>query len=114
MKTSQDRQSIGSKSESPDLNQTKATKSRQAQTEPTDKTSRPRTPSLDELVPSRYALKVGEIDVMVISDGVLSLPTAMLGHNAAPSTRSAWLEDKFLPTDNLEWALNAVVVRSRG
>ena len=26
-----------------------------------------------ELVPSRYALKVGEIDVMVISDGVLSL-----------------------------------------
>jgi hypothetical protein len=30
-----------------------------------------------ELVPSRYALKVGAIDVMVISDGVLSLPGAM-------------------------------------
>src|SRR6516225_2216413 len=34
-----------------------------------------------ELVPSRYALKVGEIDVMVVSDGVLSLPGAMLGDN---------------------------------
>ena len=34
-----------------------------------------------ELVPSRYALKVGTIDVMVVSDGVLSLPGAMLGHN---------------------------------
>jgi hypothetical protein len=31
-------------------------------------------PGLDELVPSRYALRVGEIDVMVVSDGVLSLP----------------------------------------
>ena len=29
-----------------------------------------------ELVPSRYALKVGEIDVMVVSDGVLSLPAS--------------------------------------
>jgi hypothetical protein len=29
-----------------------------------------------ELVPSRYALKVGSIDVMVVSDGVLSLPGA--------------------------------------
>jgi glyoxylase-like metal-dependent hydrolase (beta-lactamase superfamily II) len=67
-----------------------------------------------ELVPSRYALKVGEIDVMVISDGVLSLPGAMLGHNADPAARSAWLEDKFLPPDFIEWALNQVVVRSGG
>jgi glyoxylase-like metal-dependent hydrolase (beta-lactamase superfamily II) len=66
----------------------------------------------DELVPSRYALKVGEIDVMVISDGVLTLPGAMLGHNADPAVRAAWLEDKFLPPDVLEWALNVVVVRS--
>ena len=29
---------------------------------------------LDELVPSRYALRVGEIDVLVISDGVLPIP----------------------------------------
>jgi glyoxylase-like metal-dependent hydrolase (beta-lactamase superfamily II) len=65
-----------------------------------------------ELVPSRYALKVGEIDVMVVSDGVLSLPGAMLGHNVDPAVRAAWLEDMFLPPDVLEWALNVVVVRS--
>src|SRR5215470_17687359 len=45
-----------------------------------------------ELVPSRYALKVGAIDVMVVSDGVLSLPGAMLGHNVDPAVRAAWLE----------------------
>lgn len=67
-----------------------------------------------ELVPSRYALKVGAIDVMVVSDGVLSLPGAMLGHNVEPAVRAAWLEDMFLPPDVLEWALNAVVVRSGG
>ena len=31
-------------------------------------------PALDELVPSRYALRVGEIDVLVISDGVVTPP----------------------------------------
>jgi glyoxylase-like metal-dependent hydrolase (beta-lactamase superfamily II) len=78
-----------------------------------DSTSQPRRPGLDELVPSRYALKVGEIDVMVVSDGVLSLPGEMLGHNADPVVRGAWLKDMFLP-DVLEWALNVVVVRSGG
>ena len=68
----------------------------------------------EELVPSRYALKVGEIDVLVVSDGVLPLPTKMLGHNADPAVRAAWLEDKFLPPDVLEWALNVVMVRSGG
>ncbi|GLS29570.1 MBL fold metallo-hydrolase [Mesorhizobium albiziae] len=67
-----------------------------------------------ELVPSRYVLKVGTIEVTVVSDGVLSLPGAMLGHNADPAVREAWLEDKFLPPDVLEWALNVVVVRSGG
>ena len=67
-----------------------------------------------ELVPSRYALKVGTIDVMVVSDGVLSLPEAMLGHNIDPAVRAAWLKDMFLPPDVLEWALNMVVVRSGG
>jgi hypothetical protein len=51
---------------------------------------------------------------MVISDGVLSLPGAMLGHNADPAVRAAWLDDMFLPPDVLEWALNVVVVRSGG
>ena len=79
-----------------------------------DITSHPGRPGLDELVPSRYALRVGEIDVMVISDGVLSLPGAMLGHNVDPAVRAAWLDDMFLPPDVLEWALNVVVVRSGG
>jgi glyoxylase-like metal-dependent hydrolase (beta-lactamase superfamily II) len=79
-----------------------------------DNTSRTRRAGLDELVPSRYALKVGDIDVLVVSDGVLSLPGAMLGHNADPSVRAAWLEDMFLPPDVLEWALNVVVVRNGG
>jgi hypothetical protein len=51
---------------------------------------------------------------MVISDGVLSLPGAMLGHNVDPAVRAAWLEDMFLPPDVLEWALNVVVARSGG
>ena len=67
-----------------------------------------------ELVPSRYALKVGDIDVLVVSDGVLPLPTAMLGHNADPAVRAAWLNDMFLPPDAFDWALNVVVVRSGG
>src|SRR6478752_5536730 len=64
-----------------------------------DNTSHPGRPGLDELVPSRYALRVGEIDVLVVSDGVLSLPGAMLGHNADPAVRAAWLDDMFLPPD---------------
>ena len=68
--------------------------------------SRPARTGTGELVPSRYALRVGEIDVLVVSDGVLSLPGAMLGHNADPAVRAAWLNDMFLPPDVLEWALN--------
>jgi hypothetical protein len=30
------------------------------------------------------------------------------------AVRAAWLQDMFLPPDVLEWALNAVVVRSGG
>ena len=68
----------------------------------------------EELVPSRYALKVGQIDVLIVSDGVLPLPTKMLGYNADPAVRAAWLRDMFLPPDAFDWALNAVVVRSGG
>src|SRR6185312_14281859 len=76
--------------------------------------SRPGRPAPDELVPSRYALRVGEIDVLVVSDGVLPLPTTMLAHNADPAVRAAWLDDMFLPRDKFDWALNVVVVRSGG
>src|SRR5262245_32037080 len=77
-------------------------------------TSHPGRAGLDELVPSRYALKIGTIDVLVVSDGVLSLPGAMLGHNVDAAVRAAWLKDMFLPPDVLEWALNVVLVRSGG
>src|SRR5258708_7249053 len=68
----------------------------------------------EELVPSRYALRIGEIEVLVISDGVLPLPTKMLGYNAEPAIRAAWMQDMFLPPDAFDWALNVVLVRSGG
>lgn len=68
--------------------------------------------STGELVPSRYALRIGDIDVMVISDGVLPLPTKMLGHNVDAAVRADWLDEMFLPKDALDWPLNVVVVRS--
>jgi glyoxylase-like metal-dependent hydrolase (beta-lactamase superfamily II) len=66
------------------------------------------------LVPSRYALRVGEIDVLVISDGVFRLPAATLASDADPAKLAAWLKDRFQSPDAYTWALNAVVVRSGG
>src|SRR5882757_982924 len=77
-----------------------------------DSTSQLGSQGLDELVPSRYALKVGDIDVLVVSDGVLALPTTMLAHDTDPAVRAAWLREKGLPAEMLDWPLNAVVVRS--
>lgn len=68
--------------------------------------------SPDELVPSRYALRVGDIDVLVFSDGVLTPPAESMATNADPAVRSAWLDDMFLSRDAFDWALNEVVVRS--
>jgi glyoxylase-like metal-dependent hydrolase (beta-lactamase superfamily II) len=79
-----------------------------------DHTSYPGGQAPGELVPSRYAVRVGEIDVLVVSDGVLPLPTKMLGHNADPAVRAAWLDDMFLPPDAFDWSLNVVVARSGG
>ena len=79
-----------------------------------DNTSHPGRPGSDELVPSRYALRVGEIDVLVVSDGVLAIPAPVLATNADPAVLTAWLDDMFLPPDMLEWPLNVVVVRSGG
>ncbi|MBX5133457.1 MBL fold metallo-hydrolase [Rhizobium lentis] len=74
----------------------------------------PGSPKHEELVPSRYAVRIGEIEVLIISDGVLPLPTAMLGHNADAADRAVWLDDMFLPRDAFDWALNVVLVRSGG
>jgi glyoxylase-like metal-dependent hydrolase (beta-lactamase superfamily II) len=79
-----------------------------------DNTSHPGRPGPDELVPSRYALRVGEIDVLVISDGVVTPPAESMATNADPAVRGAWLDDMFLSRDAFDWALNAVVVRSGG
>jgi glyoxylase-like metal-dependent hydrolase (beta-lactamase superfamily II) len=68
----------------------------------------------DELVPSRYALRVGEIDVLVISDGVVTPPAESMATNADPAAREAWLDDNFLSHDTFDWALNEIVVRSGG
>ena len=66
----------------------------------------------DELVPSRYALRVGDIDVLVISDGVLPIAAKTIATNADSADLASWLDDMFLPPDVLEWPLNVVVVRS--
>src|SRR4030095_10180093 len=67
-----------------------------------------------ELVPSRYALRVGEIDVLVISDGVFPLAAATLATNADPADLAAWLDDSLQPRDVYKWPLNVVLVRSGG
>jgi glyoxylase-like metal-dependent hydrolase (beta-lactamase superfamily II) len=77
-----------------------------------DIASQPARSKPEELVPSRYAVRIGKIDVLVISDGVLPLPTKMLGHNADAADRAAWLNEMFLPPDAFDWSLNVVVVRS--
>lgn len=68
--------------------------------------------SSEELVPSRYALRVGEIDALVVSDGVLPLPTATLATNADPADLANWLDYMFMPPDKFDWPLNVMVARS--
>ncbi|MCX7321102.1 MAG: MBL fold metallo-hydrolase, partial [Hyphomicrobiales bacterium] len=75
-------------------------------------TSRSIQSGTNELVPSRYAVQIGDIEVLVISDGVLPLPNLMLGHNADAAERAIWMQDRFLPTEASDWPLNVVVVRS--
>ncbi|WP_020103146.1 MBL fold metallo-hydrolase [Mycobacterium sp. 360MFTsu5.1] len=65
----------------------------------------------EQPVPSYYALPVGDIDVVVISDGVLPMSAPSLATNADPEIRAAWLDDMFLPSDSLALPLNQVVVR---
>src|ERR1700754_1235323 len=67
----------------------------------------------NDLVPSRYAVQIGDIEVLVISDGVLPLPFATMSTNVDPATRAAWLGNQFLP-DKFDWAVNVIVVRSGG
>lgn len=77
-----------------------------------DTISIPQGSEVADLVPSRYALRVGEIDVLVISDGTLPLPFATLGTNSAPEELIAWLDNMRLSPDTFKWPLNVVVIRS--
>jgi len=72
----------------------------------------PREAGGEELVPSRYALQVGDIDVLVVSDGVLPLPTETMATNVDPAVRAAWFKDMFVGPDMFDWALNVLVVRT--
>jgi len=74
--------------------------------------AKPGKTAADDLVPSRYALSVGSLDVLIISDGVLPLPTETMSTNVAPDARAAWFNDMFLGPDKFDWALNVLVVRS--
>jgi len=76
-----------------------------------DTTSHPDKPA--ELIRSGYALRVGEIDALVVSDGTMSIPAATLAVNAAPADLGAWLDGMFLPA-RFGWPLNVGVVRSGG
>ena len=56
-----------------------------------DNTSHPGRPGLDELVPSRYALRVGAIDVLVISDGVAVAGDVSLGAGPLGVLTACWV-----------------------
>ncbi|MNT03959.1 putative quorum-quenching lactonase YtnP [compost metagenome] len=65
-----------------------------------------------DLVPSRYAVQVGDIDAMVVSDGVLPLPTSTMATNVDPAELADWLDHMFMPPDAFDWPLNVMVARS--
>jgi glyoxylase-like metal-dependent hydrolase (beta-lactamase superfamily II) len=65
----------------------------------------------DEAVPSRYEIQIGDVTVLVISDGVLPLSVDTMSTNADSASRAAWLKETFLER-NFDWALNVVVIRS--
>lgn len=66
-----------------------------------------------DVVPSRYATRIGDIEVMIISDGVVPVPAEILGTNVDAATRDATLRGRFLPSV-IDWGLNVAVVRSGG
>src|SRR5499433_508666 len=68
----------------------------------------------DKMMTSHYTLRVGEIEVLVISDGVFPLQASTLATNVAPADLAAWLDESLQPPDVYLWPLNVVVVRSGG
>src|SRR5262245_64003235 len=74
-------------------------------------TSHPDKPT--EVIRSGYALRGGEIDALVVSDGSMSIPASVLAVNAAPADLGAWLDGMYLPA-RFGWPLNVGVVSSGG
>lgn len=77
-----------------------------------DTAVQPARSQADDPVPSRYAVQMGDIEVLVISDGVLPIPAQVLAHNVERGVLDAWLDEQFLPREIAEWPLNVLVVRS--
>ncbi len=65
-----------------------------------------------DLVPSRYAVQVGDIEALVVSDGVLPLPTSTMATNADPADLANWLDRMYMPPDAFDWPLNVMVAKS--
>lgn len=66
----------------------------------------------DELVSSRYGVRIGDVDVVLISDGILPLPTSTMSTNVSETERNEWFDGRFLQRDMFDWALNIALVRS--
>src|SRR5262245_19188045 len=75
-------------------------------------TSHPGRTGTEELVPSRYALRVGEIDVLVVSHAMFPRAATAFDSNAHPADLAGWRDDMLQPTDVYKWPLNVVLVRS--
>ena len=67
-----------------------------------DKTSHPGRPGPEELRPG-YALRVGEIDALVVSDGTMSIPASVLAVNARPG-RPRGLAGRHVPAGEVRVA----------
>jgi len=76
--------------------------------------ARPGATPAHELVPPRHALRVGDIDVLVISAGAIPLPASTPASNAEPAELSAWLADRSQGPGAFTWPLDALVPRSGG
>jgi glyoxylase-like metal-dependent hydrolase (beta-lactamase superfamily II) len=49
---------------------------------------------------------------VLISDGVLPLPTSTMSTNVSEADRNEWFDRRFLQRDMFDWALNIALVRS--
>jgi len=74
-----------------------------------DNTSHPGGPGHDELVPSRYALRVGDIDVLVVSDGVLIAARRDVGPQRRPG-RPGGLAERHVPAADTSTVTNTAPV----